>query len=93
MGTKGRIYELEVFSRFTEDSFFLHFRVDDTLEERVKKSIFKDVKMKSKIFALPIDDKEIKKLVSEIQFDKNGFFHLRVDELMLHYSGEYKYLM
>lgn len=62
----------------------------------MKKHILKDAKMNSKIFKLPIDDKELERLVSEVQFDKNvsnGFFHLQVDELMLHYSGEYKNLL
>lgn len=96
MSTKDKIYELEVFSKFTEDSFCYHFKVDDTLEDRLKKYIFKDIKMQSKIFNLPIDDKEIKRMVSDIWFYENvenGFFHLQVEELMLHYSGEYRYLM
>lgn len=96
MNTKDKIYELEIFSRFSEDSFFFHFKVDDTLEDRVKKHILKDAKTTRNIFKLSIDDEDLERLVSKIQFDKdvsNGFFHLRVDELMLHYSGEYRYLM
>lgn len=93
MSTKDKIYELEVFSRFTEDSFCYHFKVDVTLKERVKDIILKDAKSTRDIFELTIDDKELERLVSEVQFDSSGFFHLRVDELMVHYSGEYIYLM
>ena len=93
MSTKDKIYELEVFSRFTEDNFCYHFKVDDTLKERVKGIILKDAKSTRDIFELAIDDKELERLVSEVQFDRGGFFNLRVDELMVHYSGEYIYLI
>lgn len=93
MNTTDKIYELEIFSRFTEDSFCYHFKVDDTLKERVKGIILKDAKSTRDIFELAIDDKELERLVSEVQFDSNGFFHLQVVGLMLHYSGEYIYLI
>lgn len=93
MSIKDEIYELEVFSKFTEDGFFLHFKVNDTLEDRVKEYILKDAKNTRDGFNLPISDKELERLVSGVKFKENGFFHLQVVGIMLHYSGEYKYLL
>lgn len=93
MSTKDKIYELEVFSRFTEDSSFSHFKVDDTLEDRVKKYILIDAKATRDGFKLPISDKELERLVSGVKLKENGFFHLQVVGMMLHYSGEYKHLL
>ena len=64
MGTKDKIYELEICSKFTEDIFFSHFKVDDTLEDRVKKYILIDAKATRDGFKLPISDKELEGWVS-----------------------------
>lgn len=88
-----KVYELQVFDKITVDTFYFHFKVDDTLEQRVKDLIAEDAMSTRDIYEQPITDDEIKNLVSELKIKEGEYFHLRVDGLMLHYSGQYRNLM
>lgn len=87
------VYELQIFNKITIDLFYFHFKVDSTLEQRVKDLIVEDAIFTRDIYEQLITDDEIKKLVSELEIKEGEYFHLRVDELMLHYSGKYRNLM
>ena len=87
------VYELQIFNKLTIDTFYFHFKVDNTLEQRVKDLIVEDAIFTRDIYEQPLTDDEIKTLVSKLEIKEGVYFHLRVDELMLHYSGQYRNLM
>lgn len=91
--TTEKVYELQVFDKITVDYFCFHFKVDSTLEQRVKDLIVEDAISTRDIYKQLITDDEIKNLVSELEIKEGEYFHLRVSELMLHYSGQYRDLM
>lgn len=88
-----RVYELQIFNKLTMDTFYFHFKVDNTLEQRVKDLIVEDAMFTRDIYKQPLTDDEIKNLVMELKIREGEYFHLRVSELMLHYSGQYRNLM
>lgn len=87
------VYELQIFNKITIDTFHFHFKVDNTLEQRVKDLIVEDAMFTRDIYKQPLTDDEIKNLVRELKIRESEYFHLRVSELMLHYSGRYRNLM
>ena len=87
------VYELQIFNKITVDCFYFHFKVDDILEQRVKDLIAEDAMSTRDIYEQPITDDEIKNLVRGLKIKEGEYFHLRVDGLMLHYSGQYRNLM
>lgn len=87
------VYELQIFNKITVDCFYFHFKVDDTLEQRVKDLIAEDAMFTRDIYKQPITDDDIRNLVRGLKIRECEYFHLRVSELMLHYSGQYRNLM